>query len=212
MKELATGWLFTQGYLSDPNDINTLVVCDDMTDITVQLKGELPSRSSAYHSVTTSGCGGGEVDSLQYFKDINRVTTPLTAKGSCFPEVLSAMFRELTALNSGPGIHCACLARGESFADLLLGYDIGRHNAVDKAIGAGLLADVDFGSTILATSGRVSSDMLLKAAVAGIPIIASQRSVTTLAAQLAASAGIAIVGRLSKPDRVVLGQTDRITD
>jgi len=74
------------------------------------------------------------------------------------------------------------------------------------------MKNIDFGSSILATSGRISSDMVLKAVAAGVPVLASQRSVTTLAVEIAEAAGIALVGRLSKPDRIILGQKDRIMD
>jgi FdhD protein len=82
---------------------------------------------------------------------------------------------------------------------------------VDKAIGAALMGGADFGCSVLATSGRISSDMVLKASRAGVPVVLSPRSVTTMAADLADRADIVIVGRLSKPDRLITGNKKRIT-
>ncbi len=212
MKELAIGWLFTQGIVTGLEDITSLDVCDGVSDIRVALSPESDARSSRYRPITSSGCGGGQINSLQYLKKVARLESSLTVRTSDLVSIMSRTFRELASLNANSGMHCASLVSGGDFSDMLLAYDVGRHNAVDKAIGAGLLKGIDFGSAILATSGRVSSDMVIKAATAGLPVIASQRSVTSLAADMASSAGIAVVGRLNKPDRLILGQRDRIVD
>jgi FdhD protein len=72
--------------------------------------------------------------------------------------------------------------------------DIGRHNALDKAIGYGLKHDVDFSRTIIASSGRISSEMIRKCLIANIPIIASRGATTTLAIRLGEQSGLTILG------------------
>jgi FdhD protein len=74
--------------------------------------------------------------------------------------------------------------------------DIGRHNALDKAIGYALIQkqDFDFLRTFVACTGRVSSDMALKCSVAGIPIVASRGATTSLAISIAERTGLSIVG------------------
>jgi FdhD protein len=120
------------------------------------------------------------------------------------------MFRRLREIDPGSGIHCASISESGQDGSILTSYDIGRHNAVDKAIGAGALNSVDFSRTVLATSGRISSDMVLKAIQAGIPILVSQRSVTSLAAAMADKAGIAIVGRMGKDEPVIIDCKSRV--
>ncbi|HUV29856.1 MAG TPA: formate dehydrogenase accessory sulfurtransferase FdhD [Acidobacteriota bacterium] len=213
LKEFAVGWLFCQEYIDGPDQIDTLGVasCDGSPDISVCLSTPVPSQPSPASLVTPTGCGGGRIESSQYLRDLVPLTSPLTISAGRLPGIMSMMFRELASRGGGPGVHCAALVTGDDPSAWPMGFDVGRHNAVDKAIGAGLLHGVDFGAAILATSGRVSSDMVLKSARAGVPVVTSQRSVTTLAAEIAAAAGIAVVGRLNRPDRVVLGRVDRIT-
>jgi FdhD protein len=76
--------------------------------------------------------------------------------------------------------------------------DIGRHNALDKAIGYALFQkqDFDFSRTFVACTGRVSSDMALKCSVAGIPIIVSRGATTSLAISIAERTGLCVIGFL----------------
>ncbi len=73
--------------------------------------------------------------------------------------------------------------------------DVGRHNAVDKCVGRALTEGLDCSRLILLSTGRVSSDLAHKAARAGIPIVASLNSATTLALDVARQAGLTVVGR-----------------
>ena len=89
--------------------------------------------------------------------------------------------------------HCAILFSkdGES---LVSAEDLGRHNAVDKVIGGGLMKKVDFGETWLAVSGRLPSDMVLKPAMVGIPLVASVSAPTLGGVKAGEKAGITVIG------------------
>ena len=91
------------------------------------------------------------------------------------------------------GVHAAALTDGSRL--LFLSEDIGRHNAVDKIIGRGILAGMSFSNTQLLTTGRISSDIVMKTARAGIPVVISLSVATSLAVDLALRAGILLVGR-----------------
>ena len=88
--------------------------------------------------------------------------------------------------------------------------DVGRHNAVDKALGRGFMDGVDFASACALTSGRVAADMILKIIAAGIPVVASRSIPTTAAAELAEAAGVTIVGRVADESPVVYTRPERI--
>jgi len=210
LKEFAIGWLLGQGIINRFEDILSLVVCDEMTDIIVHLGTQTSDFEKRFKPIEAPGCGGGQINSLHYFESIKQVDSDLTLPvGEC-RKALSAMFRQLDDAGQGTGIHCAAVFDHCEHLGMTLGYDVGRHNAVDKAIGAAILRSFSFAASILTTSGRISSDMILKAALAGIPIVVSQRSVTTLASELAEKASIGIAGSLGKARPVLVGNKSRI--
>ncbi|OPY85363.1 MAG: formate dehydrogenase accessory protein [Syntrophus sp. PtaU1.Bin208] len=88
--------------------------------------------------------------------------------------------------------------------------DLGRHNALDKVIGAALLKDVDFSNVLATSTGRQPTEMILKCLHAGIPIIATKGVPTSLGVELAEKVGISIVGMVRKNSMIVYSHPERI--
>ncbi|GAB1457334.1 hypothetical protein MASR2M48_26420 [Spirochaetota bacterium] len=88
--------------------------------------------------------------------------------------------------------------------------DVGRHNAVDKVIGRGCIDMVDFASACILSSGRIAADMVLKAAVARVPVIVSRSIPTTAAFDLAQELGLTIVGRIGDEEPAVYTNPERV--
>ncbi len=88
--------------------------------------------------------------------------------------------------------------------------DLGRHNALDKVIGGGLIRNIDFGRTLAASTGRQPSEMILKCRNAGIPIIATKGVPTTLAIEIAREAGITIAGLVRGNTMIVYSHWERV--
>jgi FdhD protein len=88
--------------------------------------------------------------------------------------------------------------------------DLGRHNALDKVIGSGLLQNVDFSRTLAASTGRQPSEMILKCRNAGIPIIATKGVPTTLAIDMACEVGVTIVGLVRGSTMIVYSHWERV--
>ena len=85
--------------------------------------------------------------------------------------------------------------------------DIARHNAVDKAIGAGIMKEINFAGSALFTTGRLSHEMVAKAAAVGIPVVATMKYPSDLGVELAAQKGICVIGRvLSSSPEVYTGE------
>jgi len=188
LRELAVGWLFAEGYLQAPEEIVTCGACVEMRAVSVNAAPDRWAEISRRPRVLTSGCGQGVVSWI-------RPAAHQSSGNGFRPDrgLLRRMLATASEYHRTGGIHCAALA-GEA-AILFQSEDIGRHNAVDKVIGWGFLNGAPFDRLQLLTTGRVSAEMILKAARAGISAVASLSIPTTLAVELARTAGISLVGR-----------------
>jgi len=150
--------------------------------------------------ILTSGCGGGIT-----FRIDHRLFPRLSSRLRVSPSQLTARMRDLFAAavlyKASRGIHGAALCDGDGL--LITAEDVGRHNAVDKIKGEALLRGIPTEDRILLSTGRVSSEMLLKAARMGVPIVASRTSPTEMAVGLAEQLNITVCGYV-RPDSLNL--------
>ena len=212
VKELTIGWLFSQGYIESINEIASLGACEDMRDIQIQLSNGRYKERDRSQIIKTSACMGGEISYKQFFKD-----TPKLNSGPEVPlrDVRFLMKKTLSMTPSYKetgGIHCASIASVVDKQVLICFEDIGRHNAVDKVIGRMLLTGQASEDKLLLTSGRISSEMALKAAHSRIPIIASITTCTDLAVQIAEEADLTLIGRALSSSPIVWSGHKRILD
>jgi FdhD protein len=159
-----------------------------------------------------SGCGAAEVTALS--EDLPRVNHDLRASVPVLLGLGRAMRAQQDVHRSVGGTHAAVLfdTLGQT---ITLAEDIGRHNAIDKAVGYCLLRGISLRDKILLTSGRASYEMATKAVRIGIPIIASVSAPTSLAVQLAEDRGLTLIGYLrggrmnvyAHPERIVSAGT-----
>jgi FdhD protein len=190
---LVVGYLWLERVIADVSDIASLAVSevDGRADVTLTGAVALPTER-----VLTSGCGGGIT-----FRIDPRLFSRLDSPSRIRPEALWARLKDLMTAAShyraSRGIHGAGLADGERL--LVVAEDVGRHNAVDKVLGEALLRGIPTADRILLSTGRISSEMLLKAARMGAPIVASRTSPTEMAVGLAEQLGVTLVGYL-RPD------------
>jgi FdhD protein len=193
LEALVIGYLWMEMVIGDVREIQTLDVSpvDGRVDVTLDHPVDLPTER-----ILTSGCGGGIT-----FRIDHRLFPRLTSRLQISAAQLAARMRELFAsavlYKASRGIHGAALADPEGV--LLVAEDVGRHNAVDKIKGEALLRDISTVDRILLSTGRVSSEMLLKAARMGVPIVASRTSPTEMAVGLAEQLNITVCGYV-RPD------------
>lgn len=206
--ELALGWLVSEGALAHRDDVLEAKECferaggpdasdeDDVRRI-VQVRGRLPLQVRPRLHMTTSACGVCGADLIELTTRTRR--WPLDGDATSFdidavlaqPDALLVAQRGFTA--SG-GLHAAGLFGADGHL-LCVREDVGRHNAVDKVVGWALLEDrLPLRGHALQVSGRASAELVHKAVVAGIPLLASVSAPTTLAVDLARESGLTLVG------------------
>jgi FdhD protein len=188
---LLAGFFRLQGFISSLDDILSMGVCREYGLAELQLRTELPKR---LQPTLTSGCGTGITYNLpQNLLDVSR-QRPRSYR--C--EELFCLMKELQGLTeqyrSHGGIHSAAIGGADGL--LLYAEDLGRHNTLDRLAGEALFKKIELQDTMLVTSGRVSTEMVAKAARLGVGLIASRTSPTDKAIELCEQAGITLVGYL----------------
>ncbi|MBX3029561.1 MAG: formate dehydrogenase accessory sulfurtransferase FdhD [Chloroflexi bacterium] len=217
--ELAVGFLVTEG-LATPTDIDRWTIGDPATDsrpddtITVHLRRPLdPATIRERQTVATASCG---ICGTASIADIARRCEALPDGPRIDPAVLPGLPSALRAaqetFESTGGLHASGLF--DPAGRLLLAReDVGRHNALDTLVGAAAIAgDLPLHGTMLLVSGRVSFELVQKAAMAGIPVLVAVGAPTDLAVATAERLGMTLIGFLrgdrcnvySRPDRLGL--------
>jgi FdhD protein len=193
LEALVVGYLWMEKVIAATGDITSLSVSpvDGRAEVTLAHPVTLPTER-----ILTSGCGGGIT-----FRIDHRLFPRLHSRLRVRPEALAARMKDLYGAavhyQRSRGIHGAALADPEGL--LLVAEDVGRHNAVDKIKGEALRRGLPTEDRILLSTGRVSSEMLLKAARMGVPVVASRTSPTEMAVGLAEQLGITVCGYV-RPD------------
>lgn len=223
--ELALGFLFSEGVVQGIDDVVTIEDALDpdglplanVVNVTLRhqkQQANLQPRAAAFerHFAVSASCGLCGKNSIA---DLMLSTPPLESDTLRIPAMvlyeLAAHLRSgQTVFSHTGGLHAAGLFSIQGDL-LLLREDVGRHNAVDKLIGYGLLHDTyPYKEHILLVSGRTSFEIIQKALLARIPYIVSISAPSSLAVELAASAGITLVGFLRGHSMNVYTHAERI--
>jgi FdhD protein len=192
---LAIGFLASEGLIAGMDEVRVAHVCASGTCVDVWLSHAVrrPPRS-----IITSGCGGGLT-----FDDLSSQVEPLTGDLQVTPAQIHDLMRQLYSAaqlyGTVRGIHTSALSDGERL--LLVAEDVGRHNTLDKLRGMALMESLDTRNRVLLSSGRVSSEMLNKAARMGVPVVVSRTSPTSLSVAMARAWGVTLLGYV-RPGRM----------
>jgi FdhD protein len=204
---LALGFLRNEGIIEGLDDVRALHVCPSGACVDVWLKrGEFtrPQRL-----ILTSGCGGGVT-----FDDLTQTIEPLNSALTIAPgrmfELMNAMQQRGGLYARARGVHTSALSDGERL--VAVAEDVGRHNTIDKLRGACLLEGIDPQGMLLLCTGRISSEMINKAARMGCPIVASRTSPTSLSVRLAREWNVTLVGYLRRASMNVYAHPERLKE
>jgi FdhD protein len=222
--ELATGLLYAEGVL-DPAALHSVAYCTDeeltpeeeFNVVTVRLAappGRLPAPRSGTVTATSSACGVCGTQSIDDVLSLQGRAARRTPEGSAVsPDLLHALPARLReaqrVFDSTGGLHAAGWFDREGRL-VVLREDIGRHNAVDKVVGARLLAGDSPAAPVLCVSGRIGFEIVQKAVAAGVGLVAAIGAPSSLAVRLAEEAGLGLVGFLSARRFVVYAAPERV--
>jgi FdhD protein len=200
---LALGFLRSEGIIAGLADVRRVVICPSAACVEVWLRRaefELPGPPTI-----TSGCGGGIT-----FADLTAAAQPLTSAIRVSARQLGHLLRALQDTQQTRGIHTSALAEGETL--LAVVEDVGRHNTIDKLWGYCLAHDISPQEKILLSTGRISSEMLNKAARMGVPVVASRTSPTSLSLALAEAWHVTLVGYVRRDSLNVYTARERVVE
>ena len=195
LEELAVGWLHGEGFIETRDDLVKLRPCATDPGFWAEVAPERLARVRGENRkrVLASGCGAVST----FLADPHAVARAPARGEPPATDRMRALFKELFArgerYNETGGIHAAALTDDERL--LFHAEDIGRHNAVDKVVGAAVIAREPIVGRGLLVTGRISAELAYKAARAGLAYVATPSVPSTLAVTIARRTGIVLVGR-----------------
>jgi FdhD protein len=195
LDELVVGWLFGEGYIDRQSEIVRMRPCASELGfwVEVPLDKYAAVERQERRRVLASGCGA-VTTILGSMNDVPRRRSPTPDLDTA---TMRKLFKELFArgerYKDTGGIHAAALTDGHTL--LYHAEDIGRHNAVDKVLGAAVLDDTSPEDLILLVTGRISGELAFKAARARIAVVATPSIPSSIAVDIARAARMTLVGR-----------------
>lgn len=195
LKELAVGHVLTEGIVKTVKEIEQIRLRNEQL-CRVKLKSniDLEKRlrlSKPYSRVILSACGGPAP--FQFSGKLPKIKSDLHVKAELIHDCVSRLNFVAETFRKTGGVHAAAIYT-DSGKLVAFAEDVGRHNAVDKVIGISALNETNLGLCFLTLSGRLTGDVVLKAARVGIPIIASLAAALDSGITIAKKAGISLIG------------------
>ena len=195
LDDLVVGWLFGEGYIDRRSDILKMRPCATELGFWVEIAPERYQtvELAERRRVLASGCGS-VTTILGSLSSVPRRTGALPPIDLARTRTLfKALFQRGERYAETGGVHAAALTDGTAL--LFHAEDIGRHNAVDKVLGAAVQAETNPEGMILLVTGRISGELAYKAARARIAVVATPSVPSTIAVDIARAAGMMLIGR-----------------
>ncbi|MFT4220777.1 MAG: formate dehydrogenase accessory sulfurtransferase FdhD [Microbacterium sp.] len=237
--ELAAGFLVSEGVISRGGQFRSAIHCGgpgaggatagggllgaaasdgntyNVLDVTLAPDVAPPDPDLARNFYTTSSCGlcgKASIDAVETVSAHDVAGDEASIDAALLATLPDALRAQQAVFDKTGGLHAAALFDAATGEMLVLREDVGRHNAVDKVVGWAVLADrLPLSGCVLLVSGRASFELAQKAVMAGIPILAAVSAPSSLAVELAAAAGLTLVGFLRGASMNVYAHPRRVT-
>ncbi len=208
--ELAVGFLCSEGFLKSRDDIKKVAVDSEAVAVRVtSRKSAVIAEQTFLKRYITTGCGKGT--SFYHLSDavLRPIDTEFRIGSGQLLDLMTEAQRMSELFKTTGGVHSSAVCSGGKI--LYFREDVGRHNSVDKLIGRCFLEGIDMGDKVLLTTGRISSEILIKAAKMGVPVLASRSAPTELAVRHAEELGVTIAGFVRNRRMNIYTFPERIT-
>ena len=205
---LALGFLRNQGMLRPDEEITGVDYDEELETVVVRTKRATDYEDKMQRKTRTSGCAVGTVfgDMMEGLADVRLPDTPVRTSDLY---ALAAKINRTPSLYLEAGaIHGTVLCQGDR--PLVYMEDVGRHNAVDKIAGWMLSERVGAEDKVLYTTGRLTSEMVIKTAMMGIPVLASRSGFTAWGVEIAQQVNLTLIGRMRGQRFTCLAGEDRL--
>ena len=191
---LALGFLRNQGMLRDDEQVTGIDYDDDLETVVVRTDGQTTYEDKLKKKTRTSGCAVGTVfgDMMEGLEEVQ--LPDLMVKTSDLYALASKINRTPSLYLEAGAIHGSVLCQGAQ--PLVYMEDVGRHNAVDKIAGWMFSEQASPADKVMYTTGRLTSEMVIKTALMGIPVLASRSGFTAWGVEIARQIGLTLIGRM----------------
>ncbi len=231
--ELAAGFLVSEGVIAHGNEFRSAIHCGgpgttgvgapgaeaaegnsyNVLDVSLAAGVPMPEPNRNFYTTSSCGvCGKASIDAVETVSHHDVATDSVEVSALALTTYPGELRARQAVFDKTGGLHAAALFDAATGELLVLREDVGRHNAVDKVVGWATLADrLPLRGTVLQVSGRASFELVQKAVMAGIPVLAAVSAPSSLAVELAEASGLTLVGFLRGASMNVYSRPDRVT-
>lgn len=194
LEDWAIGYMYAEGIIESPEEVKKITIDPYRGNIHVDLGNSIDMDVFLQKKQTiTAGCGRGVTfRSLKEMGNFKKIQEARSISTTFLREKMRDMYKKTPLYHQTGGMHAACII--DQHGEMIVREDIGRHNAVDKAIGAALRKGLQGKDCVIMTTGRISMEMCSKVARYGIGVAASRTASTNLAVALAKELNVDLVG------------------